>query len=63
MFLPGGGGDYEASHGLHNGLLDLPTENLDSYTAIADQLAENGQIDYRRASRDRLRRSDLVVYK
>jgi hypothetical protein len=47
MFFPGGGGDYEASRGLHNELLALPTEDLDTYTAIAVQLGENGEMKYR----------------
>jgi hypothetical protein len=31
---------------LHNELLTLPTEDLDTYTAIAVQLGENGEIKY-----------------
>lgn len=44
MFFPGGGGDYEASRGLHNELLGLPKEELDQYTAIAIRMGENGEI-------------------
>jgi hypothetical protein len=46
MFFPGGGGDYEASRGLHNEVLALPIEDLDSYTATAVQLAENEGLKY-----------------
>ncbi|KAH7408829.1 hypothetical protein DE146DRAFT_752935 [Phaeosphaeria sp. MPI-PUGE-AT-0046c] len=44
MFFPRGGGDYEASRGLHNELFGLPSEELDHYTAIAVRRGENGEV-------------------
>jgi hypothetical protein len=46
MFFPGGGGDYEATRGLHNEMLGLQAEDLDEYTAIAVRLGENDEIPY-----------------
>lgn len=46
MFFPNGDGDHETSRGLHNGLLDLPKEDLDEYTAEAIRMAENGEVSH-----------------
>lgn len=35
VFYPGGGGEFETSRGLLNGVLGLPREDLDQYTAVA----------------------------
>ncbi|KXX81516.1 Pinoresinol reductase 2 [Madurella mycetomatis] len=41
-FFPGGGGDFEASRGLHNGLLGLEKEKLDDAVRVAVALVESG---------------------
>ena len=40
VFFPDGSGNYEATKGLHNDVLGLPKEDLDEYTKIAVQMAE-----------------------
>jgi hypothetical protein len=40
VFFPDGSGDYETTKGLHNDILGLPKEDLDEYTKIAVQMAE-----------------------
>ncbi|UJR12261.1 hypothetical protein I4U23_016438 [Adineta vaga] len=40
-FYPDKCGNYEATKGLHNDILGLPKENLDEYTKIAIEMAEN----------------------
>ena len=44
MYFPNGGGDIETIRGLHNGLLDLPIENLDEWTATAVRMGEKGEV-------------------
>ena len=39
-FYPDMSGNYEATKGLHNDILDLPKEDLDEYTTIAVGMAE-----------------------
>lgn len=39
-FYPDGSGDFETSKGLHNDILGLPKEDIDEYTKIALQMAE-----------------------
>lgn len=39
VFYKGGGGDFETSMGLQNGVLGLPKEDLDEYTKVALQIA------------------------
>ncbi|KAK3373025.1 putative oxidoreductase CipA [Lasiosphaeria ovina] len=41
-FFPNGGGDYESVHGLANGVLGLPEEDLDEATKAAVELTKNG---------------------
>ena len=40
MFYPDGSGDFETSKGLHNDILGLPKEDIDEYTKVALQMAE-----------------------
>ncbi|KAK7748834.1 hypothetical protein SLS53_000858 [Cytospora paraplurivora] len=40
VFYQDGSGNYEARRALHNGVLGLPEEDLDEYTAVAVQLAK-----------------------
>lgn len=40
VFYQDGSGNYEARGALHNGVLGLPEEDLDEYTAVAVQLAK-----------------------
>ncbi|KAJ6527891.1 putative isoflavone reductase family protein [Mycena vulgaris] len=40
VFYPDGCGNYEARHGLHNDVLELPKEDLDAFTKIAAKRAE-----------------------
>ena len=40
VFFPDGSGNYEATKGLHNDILGLPKEDLDEYTKIAVEMAE-----------------------
>ncbi|ROW13142.1 hypothetical protein VPNG_04789 [Cytospora leucostoma] len=40
VFYQDGPGNYEARRALHNGVLGLPEEDLDKYTAVAVQLAK-----------------------
>ncbi|KAJ6599796.1 putative isoflavone reductase family protein [Mycena vulgaris] len=42
VFYPDGCGNYEARHGLQNGILGLPKENLDECTIIGVKRAEDG---------------------
>lgn len=39
-FFPNGGGEYESTRGLDNGLLGLPEEDVDECTAVAVRLGE-----------------------
>ena len=41
-FYPESRGNYEASRGLHNDVLDFPKEDLDEFTKLAVQMAEKG---------------------
>ncbi|EED12800.1 oxidoreductase CipA-like, putative [Talaromyces stipitatus ATCC 10500] len=43
-FYPNGGGDFESTHGLHNGVLGLPGEDLDAYTSVAISMGENEEV-------------------
>lgn len=43
MFFPNGDGDFESKRELHNGLLGLPVEDLDEYTAIGVRMGENNE--------------------
>lgn len=40
VFYRDGGGDFETSRGLQNGVLGLPEEDLDEYTKIAVRKAQ-----------------------
>ena len=40
IFYPDGSCDYETSEGLHNDILGLPKEDIDDYTKVALQMAE-----------------------
>jgi hypothetical protein len=42
VFFPNGGGDYESTHGLDNGVLGLPKEDIDEATKRAVALIEGG---------------------
>ncbi|KAJ6785149.1 hypothetical protein PWT90_04079 [Aphanocladium album] len=42
MFFPGGDGNYEHTHLLHNESLGLPKESLDGRTAFAKKLVDEG---------------------
>lgn len=44
MFFPNGDGDFESKRELHNGLLRLPVEDLDEYTAIGVRMGENNEV-------------------
>ncbi|PLB48511.1 NAD(P)-binding protein [Aspergillus steynii IBT 23096] len=44
MFFPNGDGDFESKRGLHNGLLGLPVEDLDEYTALGVRMGENNEV-------------------
>lgn len=42
MFFPGGDGNYESKHQLHNDSLGLPKEFLDERTTFAKKLVDEG---------------------
>lgn len=44
MFIPGSDIDYKSE--LHNGILELPVENLDESTAIGIRMGESGEVAY-----------------
>lgn len=44
MFIPGSDIDYKSE--LHNGILQLPVENLDESTAIGIRMGESGEVAY-----------------
>ncbi|KAK4041054.1 hypothetical protein C8A01DRAFT_15123 [Parachaetomium inaequale] len=42
LFYPNGGGDFESTRGLANGLLGLPKEDLDERTRVAKKMLDDG---------------------
>lgn len=49
VFYPNGDGNYERRYGLANGLLGLPTEDLDERTKVAKAMIDNGYSYVRRS--------------
>lgn len=45
-WFPNGDADHESSRGLHNGVLGLPVEDLDEWTAVAVQMAKDNAVPW-----------------
>ncbi|OTB06154.1 hypothetical protein M426DRAFT_9970 [Hypoxylon sp. CI-4A] len=46
MLFPNGDGDFQSRRSLHNDLLGLPVEDLDTSTAVGVQMGETGEVPF-----------------